>query len=81
MTLGLGQFLFAALAWKGGTLPKLVAAIGFVGGLAGLLTLAVYETGVLALTQLAAFGVWGLATGVILLRKPAALRDAAPRPR
>jgi len=77
MTLGLGQFLFAALAWRGGTLPKLVAAIGFIGGLAGLLTLAVYETGVLALTQLAALGVWGFATGVILLRKPAATSRAA----
>ena len=79
MTLGLGQLLFAALAWRGGTLPKLVAAIG-LGGLAGLLTLAVYETGVLALTQLAALGVWGFATGVILLRKPAATSRAAQQP-
>jgi hypothetical protein len=80
MTLGLGQFLFAALAWRGGTFAKLVAAIGFIGGLAGLLTLAVYETGALALTQLAAFGVWGLATGVLLLKKPAAPRSAAQQP-
>jgi hypothetical protein len=80
MTLGLGQFLFAALAWRGGTLPKLVAATGFIGGLAGLLTLAVYETGALALTQLAAFGVWGLATGVLLLKEPAAPRSTAQQP-
>jgi Domain of unknown function (DUF4386) len=79
MTLGLGQFLFAVLAWRSGSLPKLVAAIGFVGGLAGLLTLAVYETGALALTQLAAFGVWGLATGVILLRRPGPPRARRPR--
>ena len=76
MTLGLGQFLFAVLAWKSGSLPKLVAAIGLVGGLAGLLTLAVYETAALALAQLTAFGVWGLATGVILLRRPGPSRDA-----
>jgi hypothetical protein len=80
MTLGLGQFLFAVLAFRSGALPKLVAAIGFIGGLAGLLTLAVYETGVLALTQLAALGIWGLATGVILLKKPAASSRAAQQP-
>jgi len=69
MTLGLGQFLFAWLAWNGGLLPKLLCAIGFVGGLAGLLTLAVYQTGLLALVQISAFGVWGLASGVLLLTR------------
>jgi hypothetical protein len=77
MTLGLGQFLFAILAWKSGVLPKLVAAIGYAGGVAGLLTLAVYETSMLALTQLAAFAIWGFATGVALLKMPAAARGVA----
>jgi Domain of unknown function (DUF4386) len=69
MTLGLGQFLFAHLAWKSRLLPRLVSLIGYLGGLAGLLTLVVYQTPVLAVAQLAAFGVWGLATGAVLLRR------------
>jgi hypothetical protein len=69
MTLGLGQFLFAWLAWKGGALPKVLSGIGFVGGLAGLCTLAVYQTSLLAVIQISAFGVWGLTTGVMLLRR------------
>jgi len=68
MTLGLGQFLFAWLAWKDGALPRVISAMGYVGGLAGLLTLAVYQTSLLAVVQISAFGVWGLATGVVLLR-------------
>jgi len=76
MILGLGQILFARLAWKSGSLPRLVAAIGYVGGLAGLLTLAVYQTGALAVVQLGAFGVWGLATGIALLKRGAELRPA-----
>ena len=38
-------------------------------GLAGLLTLAVYQTSVLAIVQIGAFGVWGIATGIALLRQ------------
>ena len=76
MILGLGQVLFAWLAWNSGSLPKLIAAIGFLGGFAGLLTLAVYQTGVLAMVQLGAFGVWGLAAGVALLRHGRELRPA-----
>ncbi len=81
MTLGLGQFLFAVLAWRGGALPKLVAAIGYAGGVAGLLTLAVYETGVLAVAQIAAFGAWGIVTGVVLLMRPGPARTAASQER
>src|SRR5262249_55687287 len=69
MTLGLGQFLFARLAWKGGVFPKVISAIGYVGGLAGLLTLAVHQPSLLAVVQISAFGVWGLATGVVLVRR------------
>jgi hypothetical protein len=71
MTWGLGQFLFAALAWKGAVVPRWLAVIGFVGGLAGLLTLAVYQSVVLAVLQIGAFAVWGLATGVLALRRKA----------
>jgi hypothetical protein len=68
MTWGLGQFLFGLLAWRSGVLPNWTAAVGIIGGVAGLLTLAVYQTGVLALIQLASFTVWGFATGFSLLR-------------
>ena len=68
MTLGFGQLLFASLAWRGGVFPRLLSAIGYAGGLAGLLTLAVYQTSVLALVQIGALGVWGIATGIMLLR-------------
>jgi hypothetical protein len=69
MTLGFGQLLFAGLYWNGRVLPRWVTVLGFVGGTAGLLTLAVYQTPLLALVQLASFGVWGLAAGAILLRR------------
>jgi len=60
MTLGLGQ-------WRLFRWP--VCAVGYLGGLAGLLTLAVYQTSVLAIVQIGAFGVWGIATGIALLRQ------------
>jgi hypothetical protein len=69
MTLGLGQFLFARLARKAALFPGSVCLIGYLGGLAGLLTLAVYQTPVLAITQIGAFGIWGFATGVLLFRR------------
>jgi hypothetical protein len=68
MTWGLGQFLFGWVAWKSGVLPNWIAVVGMVGGIAGLLTLAVYQTPVLALVQLCCFTIWGLAAGVTLLR-------------
>jgi hypothetical protein len=71
MTLGFGQFLFAWLAWNSSTVPRFVSWVGFLGGLAGLLTLVVYQTSLLAMIQIGAFGVWGIATGVILLRRKA----------
>ena len=69
MAWGFGQFLFAALAWNGAVFPRWLAVVGFIGGIAGLLTLAVYQTAVLALVQFAAFAVWGVAAGVIVLRR------------
>lgn len=68
MTLGFGQMAFGALAWRGGAFPRWLALVGWAGGIAGALTLAVYQTSILAIVQLAAFGTWGIATGVILLR-------------
>ena len=68
MAFGLGQFLFGWLAWRSGVLPNWVAMVGVGGGAAGLLTLAVYQTGILALVQLICFGIWGFATGLLLLR-------------
>jgi len=68
MTWGLGQFLFGWLAWKSGVLPNWVSVVGMIGGVAGLLTLAVYQSGVLALIQLASFAIWAFATGILLLR-------------
>ncbi len=68
MTWGFGQFLFGWLARNSKVLPNWLAWVGMLGGLAGLLTDAVYQTGAFALLQLASFTVWGVATGAILLR-------------
>jgi predicted membrane chloride channel (bestrophin family) len=69
MTWGLGQFLFGWLVWKGGVLPNWLAAVGMIGGAAGLLTLAVYQTPMLALLQLACFAIWEFATGILLFHR------------
>jgi hypothetical protein len=76
MAWGLGQFLFGWVAWRSVVLPNWLAIIGMLGGVAGLLTLAVYQTAVLALVQLLAFTIWGFATGLSLLRA----RQPAPQP-
>ena len=68
MTWGLGQFLFGWLARQSEAMPPWLAVVGMVGGLAGLLTLATYQSALLALIQLAAFGLWGFAVGARLLR-------------
>jgi hypothetical protein len=67
MAWGLGQFIFGWSAWKSGILPNWLSILGMIGGLAGLLTLAVYQSGVLALVQICTFTVWGLVTGIVLL--------------
>ena len=76
MAWGLGQFLFGWLAWRSGVLSNSVAAVGMIGGVAGLLTLAVYQTGVLAIVQILCFAVWGFACGFSLLRGQAVLAHA-----
>jgi len=69
MAWGLGQLLFGWLAWRSQVLPNWVSVAGTIGGVAGLLTMAVYQTPMLALVQLASFAVWGFATGILLLRR------------
>jgi hypothetical protein len=69
MTWGAGQALFGWLAWKGGVLPNWLAIVGIVGGAAGLLTLAVYQSSALALIQITSFAIWGLTTGIVLVRR------------
>jgi uncharacterized protein DUF4386 len=68
MAWGLGQFLFTWLAWRSHMLPRWVSLVGFISGAAGLLTLAVYQSGLLALIQIVAFAVWALATAIVLFR-------------
>lgn len=74
MTWGFGQFLFGWLARKSRVLPDWLAWVGMLGGLAGLLTDAVYQTGLLAVVQMASFAIWGLVTGLALLRASQAKR-------
>ena len=68
MAWGLGQLLFGWLAWRGGFLPNWLSIFGMIGGVAGLLTLAVYQRATLALVQIFCFGVWGIMTGIVLFR-------------
>ena len=78
MTLGAGQAILGCLAWKASALPRYTGAIGVGGGLAGLLTLAVYQTPVLAIVQLLAFGAVAAIAGIALSREkeaPIARRD------
>jgi hypothetical protein len=49
MAWGLGQFLFGCLAWRSHVLANWLAVLGVIGGTAGLLTLAVYQSSALAL--------------------------------
>ena len=72
MTWGLGQLLFGWLARNSRILPNWLAWVGIVGGLAGLFTDAVYQTGALAMIQVASFAVWGVVLGAMLFRQRAA---------
>ena len=74
MTMGAGQLIVGWLLWSGRGMPRYVAAAGMTGGIAGLLTLAVYQTPMLAIIQLLAFALTAAATGIALLirQEPAA---------
>lgn len=67
MLFGGGQALFSWLAVRT-TVPRWLVVVGFIGGIAGLLTLAVYQTPALALVQLLSFAICAFATGVALIR-------------
>jgi hypothetical protein len=71
MAWGLGFFLLGMLTWNSGVLPRWLGIVALVGGAAGLLTLAVYQTPVLALVQVSCFTVWGFAVGARIFRSPA----------
>jgi hypothetical protein len=68
MTLGAGQAIFGWLAWIERTPSRAIGVVAMVGGAAGLLTLAVYQTPVLAVVQLTAFCVTGIATAFVLFK-------------
>lgn len=70
MTLGGGQLLFSWLAMRT-NVGRWLVIVGFIGGIAGLLTLAVFQTPMLALVQLASFALCALAAGVALIRNGA----------
>lgn len=69
MILGAGQVLFAWIAVRT-TVPRWLAIVGFAGGIAGLLTLAIYQTPALAMVQLVSFAICAFAAGIGLLRRP-----------
>jgi len=52
MTWGFGQLLLGWLNWKSNVLPNWLAIAGMIGGAAGLLTLFVYQTGILVFFQI-----------------------------
>ncbi|MEZ5293790.1 MAG: hypothetical protein R2745_22090 [Vicinamibacterales bacterium] len=76
---GVGQVMLAWLSWRS-TLPLWVRLAGLVGGAAGVLTLAVYQTAVLALLQLAAFAAWTVGLGIAWRRPPMPAMGGGPRP-
>lgn len=68
MAWGLGQALLGWLSWHSRSVPGWISIIGLLGGTAGLLTLIVYQSSVLALVQLVCFAVWSIAIGIYLLK-------------
>ena len=74
MTLGAGQAILGILAWRSGAIHRFMAAIGVAGGVAGLLTLAVYQTPFLAIIQLFSFAVTSASVGVALWSSTAGAR-------
>ena len=68
MVLGGGQAILGWLAWRSRAIHRFAAAAGVAGGLAGLLTLAVYQTPLLAVIQLLSLCITNVAAGVALSR-------------
>lgn len=68
MIWGLGQLLFSFILLKQSTLPKWLAINTLIGGIAGILTLLVYQTPILALLQAISFVIFIIFFGVFLLK-------------
>lgn len=68
MSWGLGQLLFGWLAWRSGVMPNWLAVVGIVGGVAGLFTLGVYQTPIMALLQITCFAIWAFSSAALLFR-------------
>jgi hypothetical protein len=68
MVLGGGQAILGWLAWRSRAIHRFAGAVGVAGGLAGLLTLAVYQTPFLAIIQLLSLCITNVAAGVALSR-------------
>ena len=77
MIWGLGQLLLGWLARRSNLLPRWLSAIGIISGGAGLLTLMVYQSALLALIQISTFTAWSLATAIVLFRSKPPLRSVA----
>ena len=69
MVMGLGQVLLAWLSRKSAAFSTATNVVGFVGGAAGLLTLVTYQTSILAMVQVGAFGVWAVVAGAVVRRR------------
>jgi hypothetical protein len=68
MIWGLGQSLLGWLArQQRNLLPRWLSTVGMISGGAGLLTLTVYQSALLALIQISMFTAWSFATAVVLL--------------
>jgi len=81
MVLGAGQAILGWLAWHSRATPRFAGAVGVVGGVAGLLTLAVYQTPLLAIIQLLSLSVTSATVGVALRRATETERPSPPTPR
>ncbi|MGE0812547.1 MAG: DUF4386 family protein [Vicinamibacterales bacterium] len=77
---GVGQVMLGWLSGRAGVLPRWVRAAGLIGGVAGVMTLAVYQTAVLALLQLVAFAAWTFGIGITWRRSRLPAKGGGPGP-
>jgi hypothetical protein len=65
---GLGMLLFGSLAWRSHVLPDWLAIVGFIGGVAALVSPALPGPLAWAWIYIPAFLIWGMTTGYLLLQ-------------